>query len=53
MDRLMKFASERLEQPDHLKGGVKFVDKIPRNLLGKILRHQMRNAENWKKKKYR
>ena len=30
---------ERVIDEEHLRGGVRFVEKIPRNDLGKIVRH--------------
>jgi acyl-coenzyme A synthetase/AMP-(fatty) acid ligase len=30
---------ERVIDEEHLRGGVRFIEKIPRNDLGKIVRH--------------
>jgi 4-coumarate--CoA ligase len=37
-----KFSSERLARYKNLDGGVKFVDAIPKNASGKILKNQLR-----------
>ncbi|XP_013176384.1 PREDICTED: 4-coumarate--CoA ligase 1-like [Papilio xuthus] len=39
---LQKFVADRLSNPKHLRGGVRFVDNIPRNPSGKILRKNLR-----------
>lgn len=37
-----KFSSERLARYKNLEGGVKFMDAIPKNASGKILKNQLR-----------
>jgi 4-coumarate--CoA ligase len=37
-----KFSSERLARYKNLDGGVRFVDVIPKNASGKILKNQLR-----------
>ncbi|CAK1593354.1 unnamed protein product [Parnassius mnemosyne] len=39
---LQTFVAERLSNPKHLRGGVKFVKEIPKNPSGKILRKLLR-----------
>ncbi|XP_049882698.1 uncharacterized protein LOC126378403 [Pectinophora gossypiella] len=39
---LKKFVAERLSNPKHLRGGVRFVEQIPKNPSGKILRKELR-----------
>ncbi|XP_068621822.1 luciferin 4-monooxygenase-like [Battus philenor] len=39
---LQRFVAERLSNPKHLRGGVRFVDEIPRTGSGKILRKNLR-----------
>ncbi|XP_013136652.1 PREDICTED: 4-coumarate--CoA ligase 1-like [Papilio polytes] len=39
---LQKFVADRLSNPKHLRGGVRFVEEIPRNPSGKILRKHLR-----------
>ncbi|CAG5052931.1 unnamed protein product [Parnassius apollo] len=39
---LQQFVAERLSNPKHLRGGVKFTKQIPRNPSGKILRKLLR-----------
>jgi acyl-coenzyme A synthetase/AMP-(fatty) acid ligase len=33
--------SERVADKEKLRGGVRFIESIPRNKLGKILRHHL------------
>jgi acyl-coenzyme A synthetase/AMP-(fatty) acid ligase len=33
--------TERVMDEEKLRGGVRFIDRIPRNDLGKIIRHQL------------
>ncbi|XP_011315439.1 4-coumarate--CoA ligase 1 isoform X2 [Fopius arisanus] len=40
-EELCKFVSERLSSPKHLRGGVRFIDAIPRNSNAKILRREL------------
>ncbi|XP_041981610.1 4-coumarate--CoA ligase 1-like [Aricia agestis] len=44
------FVAERLSNPKHLRGGVKFIDSIPRNPSGKILRRELRKMVKSKSK---
>ncbi|XP_045457529.1 uncharacterized protein LOC123667733 [Melitaea cinxia] len=37
-----KFVAEKLSHPKHLRGGVRFVNEIPKNPSGKILRRKLR-----------
>ncbi|KPI96565.1 Luciferin 4-monooxygenase [Papilio xuthus] len=39
---LQQFVAERLSNPKHLRGGVRFVEAIPKSLTGKILRKDLR-----------
>ncbi|CAG5052949.1 unnamed protein product [Parnassius apollo] len=39
---LQQFVAERLSNPKHLRGGVRFVKEIPKNPSGKILRRLLR-----------
>ncbi|XP_068622255.1 luciferin 4-monooxygenase-like [Battus philenor] len=39
---LQQYVAERLSNPKHLRGGVRFVTAIPRNQNGKILRKNLR-----------
>jgi acyl-coenzyme A synthetase/AMP-(fatty) acid ligase len=41
-EEVRKFSSERLAMYKNLDGGVKFVDEIPKNASGKILKSQLR-----------
>lgn len=41
-DEIMKFVEGRLSPHKHLRGGVEFIDQIPKSLSGKILRRQLR-----------
>ena len=45
---VQKFVEGKVVRYKHLKGGVEFVDSIPKNPSGKILRRQLR--EEWKAK---
>ena len=38
----MKFASQRLSRHKRITGGIVFVDIVPKNPSGKILRRQLR-----------
>jgi len=42
-DDVKNFVKERLAQYKQLRGGVKFVDELPKNALGKILRRDLRD----------
>lgn len=42
-DIVKDFVKERLASYKHLKGGVVFVDELPKNALGKILRRELRD----------
>ncbi|XP_061726807.1 uncharacterized protein LOC133532240 [Cydia pomonella] len=41
-EELQKFVAEKLSNPKHLRGGVRFVAEIPKNPSGKILRRELR-----------
>ncbi|XP_063391516.1 uncharacterized protein LOC134677026 [Cydia fagiglandana] len=41
-EELRKFVAEKLSNPKHLRGGVRFVPEIPKNPSGKILRRELR-----------
>ncbi|KPI96573.1 Luciferin 4-monooxygenase [Papilio xuthus] len=47
---LQTFVADRLSNPKHLRGGVRFVEKIPRNPTGKILRRNLREMLKNEKK---
>jgi 4-coumarate--CoA ligase len=42
-DTVKDFVKERLAQYKHLRGGVVFIDELPKNALGKILRRELRD----------
>ncbi|XP_013136651.1 PREDICTED: 4-coumarate--CoA ligase 1-like [Papilio polytes] len=48
---LQQFVAERLSNPKHLRGGVRFVKEIPKNPSGKILRKRLREMVKTKKSK--
>jgi 4-coumarate--CoA ligase len=41
-EEIRKFSSEKLSKYKNLDGGIKFVDSIPKNASGKILKNQLR-----------
>jgi 4-coumarate--CoA ligase len=41
-EEVRKFSSEKLSKYKNLDGGIKFVDSIPKNASGKILKNQLR-----------
>ncbi len=41
-DEIKEFISSRLAPYKQLRGGVKFVDELPKNAIGKILRRELR-----------
>ena len=41
-EQIIKFIEERVAPHKTLKGGVEFIDKIPRSLSGKILRRELK-----------
>ncbi|XP_073964929.1 luciferin 4-monooxygenase-like [Choristoneura fumiferana] len=45
-EELQKFVAERLSNPKHLRGGVRFVPEIPKNISGKILRRKLKEMAN-------
>lgn len=48
---LEKFVADNVSSPKRLRGGVYFIDTIPRNPTGKILRRELRErAKNMKSK---
>ncbi|XP_032525344.2 uncharacterized protein LOC116776292 [Danaus plexippus] len=48
---LVKFVAERLSNPKHIRGGVIFIDEIPRNQTSKILRKELRKMVKTRKSK--
>lgn len=45
-DEIMEFLSSRVAPHKKLRGGVEFVDQIPKSASGKILRRVLRNKQN-------
>ncbi|KAJ8707089.1 hypothetical protein PYW08_011223 [Mythimna loreyi] len=41
-----EFVAERLSNPKHLRGGVRFVQQIPKSVSGKLLRKELRKMLN-------
>jgi 4-coumarate--CoA ligase len=41
-EEVRSYSSERLAKYKNLDGGIKFVDVIPKNASGKILKNQLR-----------
>nr|CAH0109907.1 unnamed protein product [Daphnia galeata] len=41
VDELIAYTSEKVMDEEQLRGGVRFIDKIPRNDLGKIMRPEL------------
>ena len=41
-EELKKYVAERVAQHKQLRGGIKFVDELPRNAIGKFLRRDLR-----------
>ena len=41
-EEVKKFIADRLAQYKQLRGGVMFVDEIPKNAIGKFLRRELR-----------
>lgn len=39
---LIDFVGKRVSHPKRLHGGVRFIDEIPKNLSGKILRRELK-----------
>ncbi|XP_014364049.2 4-coumarate--CoA ligase 1 [Papilio machaon] len=48
---LQQFVADRLSNPKHLRGGVRFVEEIPKNPSGKILRKRLREMIKNRKSK--
>ncbi|XP_063370882.1 uncharacterized protein LOC134659179 [Cydia amplana] len=48
-EELQKFVAEKLSNPKHLRGGVRFVPEIPKNPSGKILRRELRKLAHQSK----
>jgi 4-coumarate--CoA ligase len=42
-DDVKNFISGKLAAYKHLRGGVKFIDELPKNAIGKILRRKLRD----------
>ncbi|CAG9573672.1 unnamed protein product [Danaus chrysippus] len=42
VEEVKSFVAEKLSNPKHLRGGVRFVEEIPKNPSGKILRKKLR-----------
>jgi acyl-CoA synthetase (AMP-forming)/AMP-acid ligase II len=40
-EELIKYTNERVAEEEKLRGGIRFIDKIPRNDLGKIVRPRL------------
>ena len=45
-DEIIEFVSSRVAPVKKLRGGVEFVDQIPKSASGKILRRVLRNKQN-------
>lgn len=41
-NEVQDFVAERLSNPKHLRGGVRFINEIPKNQTGKILRRELK-----------
>ncbi len=39
---IIEFVAKNLSKPKHLHGGIRFIDEIPRNMSGKILRKDLK-----------
>ncbi|RVE49753.1 hypothetical protein evm_005623 [Chilo suppressalis] len=48
---LQQFVAERVSNPKHLRGGVRFISAIPKNPSGKILRKELRKMAKHAKSK--
>ena len=44
---ILEFANSLLEKREAIAGGLKIVDKIPRNPTGKIMRYMMVGHKDW------
>ena len=42
-DQVKQFVKEHLAEYKQLRGGVKFIDELPKNAVGKILRRELRD----------
>ncbi|XP_057376453.1 luciferin 4-monooxygenase-like [Daphnia carinata] len=54
--RLVNFLHDRVHDESLLRGGLVFIDEIPRNVMGKIVRQQLRDraeSEAWKPSSFR
>ncbi|XP_063835883.1 uncharacterized protein LOC135085031 [Ostrinia nubilalis] len=49
-EEIQQFVAERLSNPKRLRGGVRFVEAIPKNPSGKILRKELKKMINRKSK---
>ncbi|XP_052743142.1 uncharacterized protein LOC112057207 [Bicyclus anynana] len=48
---IQDYVAERLSNPKHLRGGVRFIDEVPKNQTGKILRRELRKIAKSRKSK--
>lgn len=44
-EEVQKFVAERLTDYKHIRGGVEFIEKVPKSPAGKILRKELRTAQ--------
>ncbi|XP_028028735.1 4-coumarate--CoA ligase 1-like [Bombyx mandarina] len=45
-EELKEFVAKRLSDPKHLRGGLRFVDNVPKNKNGKLDRNELRRMAN-------
>ena len=50
-DAIMEFVAKKVQPQKKLRGGVEFVDQIPKTASGKILRRMLRKQEKEKHRK--
>jgi 4-coumarate--CoA ligase len=43
-NELIKYVHDRVAQHKRLRGGIKFIDEVPKSVSGKILRRMLREA---------
>ena len=48
-EKIMEFIAKKAPPQNRLRGGVEFVDKIPKSGSGKIIRRLLKEKENFKK----